>query len=133
MRELGIAKDDANRELEELRKTASQRAAASYRMGMPNMILVLFGSESFNDFSRRMGVSSRVGDWESGIVTELEIANNRSEEKEELLRKERDRAKSAEQLHRQEAFLPAAAGQPARGANGARRSRGTSPRGSGRP
>ena len=94
MRELGIAKEDANRELAELRKTASQRAAASYRIGMPNMILALFGSESFNDFSRRMGISSRVGDWESGIVTELEIANNRSHEKEEQLRKERDRAKA---------------------------------------
>jgi cell wall-associated NlpC family hydrolase len=94
MRELGIAKEEANRELAELRKTASQRAAASYRIGMPNMILALFGSESFNDFSRRMGISSRVGDWESGIVTELEIANNRSQEKEEQLRKERDRAKA---------------------------------------
>src|SRR5688572_816842 len=49
MRELGIAKEDANRELEALRKTASQRAAASYRLGVPNMILVLFGSENFND------------------------------------------------------------------------------------
>ena len=94
MRELGVAKDDANRELAELRKTASQRAAASYRLGVPNMILALFGSENFTDFSRRMGVSSRVGDWESGIVTELEIANTRSQEKEEQLRQERDRAKS---------------------------------------
>lgn len=94
MRELGIAKDDANRELAELRKTASQRAAATYRMGVPNVILALFGSENFTDFSRRMGVSSRVGDWESGIVTELEIANIRSQEKEEQLRQERDRAKS---------------------------------------
>lgn len=94
MRDLGIAKEEANRELAELRKTASQRAAASYRIGMPNMILALFGSESFNDFSRRMGISSRVGDWESGIVTELEIANSRSQEKEEQLRKERDRAKA---------------------------------------
>ncbi|HEX2149158.1 MAG TPA: NlpC/P60 family protein [Actinomycetota bacterium] len=94
MRELGIAKEEANRELAELRRTASQRAAASYRIGMPNMILALFGAESFNDFSRRMGISSRVGDWESGIVTELEIANNRSQEKEAQLRKERDRAKA---------------------------------------
>ncbi len=94
MRELGIAKEEADRELETLRRTASQRAAASYRMGVPNMILALFGAESFTDFSRRMGVSTRVGDWESGIVTELEIANNRSQETEEQLRAERDRAKA---------------------------------------
>jgi peptidoglycan DL-endopeptidase CwlO len=94
MRELGIAKEEANRDLEALRKTASQRAAASYRMGVPNVILALFGAESFTDFSRRMGVSTRVGDWESGIVTELEIANNRSQETEEQLRAERDRAKA---------------------------------------
>lgn len=94
MRELGIAKEEANRQLEVLRKTASQRAAASYRMGVPNVILALFGSESFTDFSRRMGVSTRVGDWESGIVTGLQIANNRSQETEEKLRTERDRAKA---------------------------------------
>lgn len=94
MRELGIAKEDANRELAALRKTASQRAAASYRLGVPNMVLVLFGSENFNDFSRRMGLTSRVGDWETGLMTELEIANNRSREKEEQLSKERDRARA---------------------------------------
>ncbi len=58
------------------------------------MILVLFGAENFNAFARRMGLSSRVGDGESGIVTELEIANNRSEAKGAELRKERDRARA---------------------------------------
>lgn len=94
IRELAAAKVEADRELQRLRNTASQRAAATYRMGVPNMVLVLFSAESFNDFSRRMGVSSRIGNWESGIVTELEIANNRSEEKEAQLRRERDRAKA---------------------------------------
>ncbi|HVL51104.1 MAG TPA: hypothetical protein VM754_06360, partial [Actinomycetota bacterium] len=94
IRELGLAKQEADRRLAELRQTASQRAAASYRIGAPNMVLVLFGAENFNDFTRRMGLSSRVGDWESGIVTELEIANNRSEAKEAELRAERDRAKA---------------------------------------
>ena len=94
LREIGIAKAEADRRLEVLRRTASQRAAASYRIGVPNMILVLFGSENFSDFTRRMGLTSRVGDWESGIMTELEIANDRSEEKEAELRRERDRAKA---------------------------------------
>lgn len=94
IRELAAAKEEADRRLTQLRRTASQRAAASYRIGVPNIILVLFGSESFNDFSRRMGVTSRVGDWESGLVTELEIANSRSREKAEQLTAERDRAKA---------------------------------------
>jgi peptidoglycan DL-endopeptidase CwlO len=94
IRELGIAKEEADRRLQELRRTASARAAASYRIGVPDMILVLFGSDNFNDFNRRMGVTSRVGDWESGIMSQLEVANNRSEEKEEELRKESDRAKA---------------------------------------
>lgn len=94
IRELGIAKEEADRQLQQLRRTASARAAASYRIGVPDMILVLFGSENFNDFNRRMGVTSRIGDWESGVMTELQIANNRSEEKEAALRKESNRAKA---------------------------------------
>lgn len=94
IREIGVAKEEADRRLAELRQTASQRAAATYRMGVPNIVLVLFGSESYNDFSRRMGVSSRVGDWESGIVTELEVANGRSAQKEEELRQELAKAKT---------------------------------------
>ncbi|HEX2054543.1 MAG TPA: NlpC/P60 family protein [Actinomycetota bacterium] len=94
LREIGVAKQEADRRLEVLRRTASQRAAASYRIGAPNMLLVLFGAENFNDFTRRMGLTSRVGDWESGIVTELEIANDRSEQIQAQLRAERDKARA---------------------------------------
>lgn len=119
--------------------TASQRAAASYRLGVPNMILVLFGSEDFNDFSRRMGLTSRVGDWETGLMTELEIANNRSQEKEEQLRKERDRAKALsssiakkrsalqQRVNQHEALMARVANEERARAAAAARSRNTRP------
>jgi peptidoglycan DL-endopeptidase CwlO len=94
IRDLGVAKEDADRQLEILRKKASKRAAAAYRTGMPDILLVLFGSDSITDFNKRMGVASRVGDWESGVMTDLEIANNRSELKTESLRKELAKARA---------------------------------------
>lgn len=93
IRELEVAKQEADQQLEKLRQAASARAAASYRMGVPTMILALFGSDSYDDFFRRMGVSSRVGDWESGLVTDLQIANNRARQTEEELRQELTRAR----------------------------------------
>ena len=94
IRDLGVAKEDADRQLELLRSKASKRAAAAYRTGMPDILLVLFGSDSITDFYKRMGVASRVGDWESGVMTDLHIANNRSEVQAESLRKELAKARS---------------------------------------
>lgn len=94
IRDLGVAKEDADRQLGILRKKASARAAAAYRTGMPDILLVLFGSDSITDFNKRMGVASRVGDWESGVMTDLEIANNRSELKTQSLRKELSTARA---------------------------------------
>ena len=94
IRDLGVAKEDADRQLGILRKKASARAAAAYRIGMPDILLVLFGSDSITEFNKRMGVASRVGDWESGVMTDLEIANNRSELQAENLRKELARARA---------------------------------------
>lgn len=94
IRDLGVAKEDADRQLGILRKKASARAAAAYRTGMPDILLVLFGSDSITDFNKRMGVASRVGDWESGVMTDLEIANNRSEFQAQSLRKELAKART---------------------------------------
>lgn len=94
IRDLGVAKEEADRRLEILRTKASARAAAAYRTGMPDILLVLFGSDSITDFNKRMGVASRVGDWESGVMTDLEIANNRSELQAQNLRKELTRARA---------------------------------------
>ncbi len=94
IRDLGVAKEEADRALATLRTKASARAAAAYRTGMPDLLLVLFGSTSIADFSKRLGVATRVGDWESGVMTDLEIANRRSEIQEEALRKELVKAKA---------------------------------------
>ena len=89
-----MAKEDADAKLAELRKKASARAAAAYRTGMPDILLVLFGSNNFSDFNKKMGVATRVGDWESGVMSDLEIANNRSEIQTENLRKELTKART---------------------------------------
>jgi cell wall-associated NlpC family hydrolase len=94
VRDLGVAKEQADRDLAALRAKASARAAAAYRTGMPDILLVLFGSTSIADFSKRLGVATRVGDWESGVMTDLEIANRRSEIQEETLRKELGKARA---------------------------------------
>jgi peptidoglycan DL-endopeptidase CwlO len=88
------AKQTADERLKVLRRTASARAAAAYRVGLPNILLILFGSTSTSDFSKRMGIASRVGDWESGVMTSLQIANERSEERGKQLQRELTRAKS---------------------------------------
>jgi cell wall-associated NlpC family hydrolase len=88
------AKETADERLRALRKTASSRAAAAYRVGIPNILLILFGSSSTSEFSKKMGIASRVGDWESGVMTSLQIADQRSEERGKQLALELARAKS---------------------------------------
>jgi cell wall-associated NlpC family hydrolase len=94
IRDIGVAKEEADRRLEVLRQKASSRAAAAYRAGMPDLLLVLFDSSSISDFTRRLGIATRVGDWESGVMTDLEIANNRADAQAENLRRELSRARS---------------------------------------
>jgi cell wall-associated NlpC family hydrolase len=94
IRDLGVAKEEADQELQALRAKASARAAAAYRTGMPDLLLVLFGSTSIAEFTRRLGVASRVGDWESGVMTDLQIANRRSDIKQDDLRKELAKARA---------------------------------------
>ncbi|HEX2259257.1 MAG TPA: NlpC/P60 family protein [Actinomycetota bacterium] len=88
------AKQTADERLLALRKTASSRAAAAYRVGIPNILLILFGSESVSDFSKKMGIAARVGDWESGVMSSLHIAKQRSDERTLQLQKELARAKA---------------------------------------
>jgi cell wall-associated NlpC family hydrolase len=88
------AKQTADERLLQLRKTASSRAAAAYRVGIPNVLLILFGSNSVTDFSKKMGIAARVGDWESGVMTSLQIAKERSDERTLQLKRELARAKA---------------------------------------
>lgn len=84
----------ADARLQKLRGAASARAAAMYRTGFAGLLLVLFGSSNQAEFSRRMGAASRVGDWESGLMTRLQIANQDAEQKTQDLRQSLATAKS---------------------------------------
>ncbi|MDQ4149431.1 MAG: NlpC/P60 family protein [Actinomycetota bacterium] len=87
-------KEVADQRLKSLRTTASARAAAAYRVGLPNILLILFGSTNISDFNKKLGIAARVGDWESGVVTDLRIAARRSDERGRQLQRELARAKA---------------------------------------
>ncbi|MEX2587856.1 MAG: NlpC/P60 family protein [Actinomycetota bacterium] len=92
--QLAADQKEALDELARLRQTTSDRAAAAYRLGMPDMVLLLFGSDSITDFQRRLGVASRVGSWESSVMARLNIANQQAEETARELDAERNRAQA---------------------------------------
>lgn len=94
IRQLAAENEDARAKLSALRQTTSDRAAAAYRLGMPDTIVMLFGADSISDFQRRLGVASRVGSWESSVMAELRIANQEAERATRKLEGERDRARS---------------------------------------
>lgn len=94
IRQLASENKEAQAKLSALRQTTSDRAAAAYRLGMPDTIVMLFGADSISDFQRRLGVASRVGSWESSVMAELRIANQEAERATRKLEGERDRAQS---------------------------------------
>ena len=87
-------KEVADARLRDLRATASARAAAAYRLGVPNVLLILFGSTNVTDFNKKLGLASRVGSWESGVMTDLRIATRRSDERGRQLRTELAQARA---------------------------------------
>ncbi len=78
IRDLKTRQERAGSDMATLRGQASERAAAVYRSGMPDVLLVLFDSKSLSEFGRRMGFVTRVGDWQTGLIDSLEIASARS-------------------------------------------------------
>lgn len=85
-------KEAADAKRKDLRGLASKRAAAVYRTGAPDVLMVLLTSRDPRDFARRMGLISRVDDWESGILTSLEIASETASARAEELQKQRSKA-----------------------------------------
>lgn len=59
-------------------KLASAQAAAMYREGAPNILADFLTSRSLDDFTRKMQIISQVSTWESGIITQLQIADQRA-------------------------------------------------------
>jgi len=83
----------AEAELKQLRMVTSKRAVAVYKAGVPNVLEVLLTSDSMSDFERRMGVANKVGDWEYGMITSLEMAQTRTEQRTQDLESDLDDAK----------------------------------------
>lgn len=77
-----------------LREAASARAAAMYKAGLPDVVLAFFGSKDPNDLNRRMSVSNRISEWQSGLVSSLEIAGQRSQHATEDLAGQLQKAKA---------------------------------------
>jgi cell wall-associated NlpC family hydrolase len=61
-----------------LRKVASQQAAAIYKEGAPDIMITLLTSKSLNDFNQKMQLLSQANAWEAGVVTRLQIADQRA-------------------------------------------------------
>ncbi len=94
IRDVTKDKQVADGQLKGLRAKASARAAAMYRLGYADVLLAFFGSSSPSEFQKRMEITSKVGDWEAGLMDSLEIANERSADRAESLRAELSRARS---------------------------------------
>jgi len=129
IRENETGKTQADDQLKALRGTASKRAAANYRAGFPGVLLVFFGSGSISDFLQRMGAVSKIGHWENGLVSSLQLANehadHRTEDLKAALANQRaiNRAIEAKQnavqskISEQHALLTRLASAAAKGAN----------------
>lgn len=94
IRDVTKDKQAVDGQLKSLRAKASARAAAVYRLGYADVLFAFFGSSSPSQFQKRMEITSKVGDWEAGLMDSLAIANERSADRAEALRAELARAKS---------------------------------------
>ena len=61
-----------------LQKVASAQAAAIYRAGAPSLLIAFLSSRNLDDFNKKMELISQVSDWQSGIMTSLQIAGERA-------------------------------------------------------
>jgi cell wall-associated NlpC family hydrolase len=61
-----------------LQKVASQQAVAIYKEGAPDIMITLLTSKSLADFNQKMQLLSQANAWEAGVVTRLQIADQRA-------------------------------------------------------
>ncbi|HLF70440.1 MAG TPA: NlpC/P60 family protein [Actinomycetota bacterium] len=94
IREVQYTKASADSRVDALRKTASARAAAVYRAGVPDVMAVLLSSKDLGEFNRKMTVIGRVDGWESDVVSSLQIAGARADEIQADLQARRTRARA---------------------------------------
>jgi peptidoglycan DL-endopeptidase CwlO len=77
-----------------LQKVASAQAAAIYRAGAPSLLVAFLSSKSLDDFNKKMELVSQVSDWQSGIMTSLQIADQRAKVAQSDLSRDLAQAKS---------------------------------------
>lgn len=63
----------------ELVQVASQQAAAIYKVGAPTVLEAFLSSKNLKEFNQRMELITQVSSWESGIITKLQIADQRAQ------------------------------------------------------
>ncbi|HEU5004085.1 MAG TPA: NlpC/P60 family protein [Actinomycetota bacterium] len=63
----------------ELVQVASQQAAAFYKVGAPTVLEAFLSSKDLKEFNQRMELITQVSSWESGIITKLQIADQRAQ------------------------------------------------------
>jgi peptidoglycan DL-endopeptidase CwlO len=77
-----------------LQKVASAQAAAIYRAGAPSLLVAFLSSKNLDDFNKKMELISQVSDWQSGILTSLQIADQRAKVAQSDLSRELSQARS---------------------------------------
>jgi cell wall-associated NlpC family hydrolase len=77
-----------------LQKVASAQAAAIYRAGAPSLVVAFLSSKNLDDFNKKMELVSQVSDWQSGIMTSLQIADQRAKVAQADLSRQLAQAKS---------------------------------------
>src|SRR3979409_1497753 len=77
-----------------LQKVASAQAAAIYRAGAPSLVVAFLSSKNLDDFNKKMELISQVSDWQSGIMTSLQIADQRAKVAQSDLSRQLAQAKS---------------------------------------
>ncbi|HWD09986.1 MAG TPA: NlpC/P60 family protein, partial [Actinomycetota bacterium] len=58
---------------------ATQQAVAIYKQGAPSVLASFLTSKNLAQFNQRMELLSQVGTWESGIINQLQIADQRAQ------------------------------------------------------
>jgi cell wall-associated NlpC family hydrolase len=88
----GSAKAEAARAA--LVKIATAQAVAIYRQGAPSVLDTVLTSKSLAEFSQRMELLSQVGTWESGIIAQLQIADQRAQQATDILNQQLSQAQA---------------------------------------
>jgi cell wall-associated NlpC family hydrolase len=60
-------------------KIATAQAVAVYTQGAPSILDSFLTSKNLDQFNQRMQLIAQVGSWESGIITQLQIADQRAQ------------------------------------------------------